>query len=332
MKFTHNEAAILPYNPLYPLTHIEICGRTCYNSLDKMGKGTAEKFVQNLINSQHYAMLEHANFVFQVTEELYVRLHAMNETCSMESNDQYLSWGARHLSFTRSFIESQQETRFLVSGNVRAINNTKCGDLLLALYKICPTLVYAHVPYFNTQMYSTVVHIPDIFQLPELHEEEVRAHCYITFRNDTDRGVTHEMVRHREASYAQESTRYCNYSNNKYGGELTFVIPSTFDQWSEEAQRHFRNTCQMLEAEYNYLNTIERLTPQQSRVILPNGLKSTIIMTTNVDEYIHFFNLRYKGITGAPHPDMKDLAEKMYDEYVRFFNMKGFRQFDDIML
>ena len=88
----------------------------------------------------------------------------------------------------------------------------------------------------------------------------------------------------------------------------------------------------MLEAEYNYLNTIERLTPQQSRVILPNGLKSTIIMTTNVDEYIHFFNLRYKGMTGAPHPDMKDLAERMYNEYVRFFTMKGFRHFDDIML
>lgn len=329
MKFTENKAMLLPYSPEYPLLHIEMCGRTCYNSLDAMGQGTALPFVQSLIKRHHYAMLEHANFVFQVEFSLYRRLQHLNEVCKMEDESEYPSWGAKHLSFTRVKVNNQYE-RCLVSGNVRSINNTRCYELTEALRKMHPELVYteADKPVHIRQC----VPVLDLFALDDLHEEEIRAHCYLTFCNDTDRGVTHEMVRHREASYAQESTRYCNYSKEKYGGEITFVKPSTFDQWPEQAQRHFRTVMQTLEVEYNMMTTDCKLSAQQARAFLPQSTKATIIMTSNVDEFIHFFALRYKGVTGAPHPDMKDLAGKMYEEYTRFFNMKGIRQFDNILL
>lgn len=331
MKFTSNTAAILPYSPLYPFIHIERCGRTCYNSLDKMGKGTALPFVQSLMNSKHYAMLEHANFVFEVSEPVFSRLQDLNLTMPLETENERMSWGAKHLSFTRVLVATGA-IRFLVSGNVRSINNVRCEELTECLRERFPELVYRD-PYPSGLHDDSTLMVDDLFALPELHEEEIRAHCYITFCCDTDRGVTHEMVRHRPASFAQESTRYCNYSKEKYGGELTFVLPSTWDSWDVQSQNFFRQVVQNSEVMYNVLTSpAHGLVAQQARAILPNALKATIIMTTNVDEYIHFFNLRYKGVTGAPHPDMKDLAGKMFEEYRAFFNMKGNRQFSTIML
>ena len=121
-----------------------------------------------------------------------------------------------------------------------------------------------------------------------------------------DRGVTHEIVRHRLASYAQESTRYCNYSKGKFGSELTFIKPCFFDENSREYRVWVE---QMQKAEDTYLEMINSgVTPEQARDVLPTSIKTELVMTTNLTEWRHFFNLRAVGATGKPHPQMTELA------------------------
>ena len=130
-----------------------------------------------------------------------------------------------------------------------------------------------------------------------------------------DRGVTHEMVRHRPASYAQESTRYCNYVNEQFGGELTFIKPTHWDSLPDHIKHSYIKTWESSECEYDYLIRHGE-TPQQARAVLPNALKTEIIMTACAGELEHYFDLRSRGVTGAPHPDIKtvsDMALTMYE-------------------
>ena len=145
-----------------------------------------------------------------------------------------------------------------------------------------------------------------------------------TFKFTTDRGVSHELVRHRVFSFAQESTRYCNYTKGKFGRELTFIIPSWYDKvdsiCNKDGYRKNGTTDVYTTAEFvdhlewveaNYIAAIKAgLTPQEARSILPNCLKTEICMTGFESDWLHFFDLRYFGTTGAPHPDMKILTEK----------------------
>ena len=140
------------------------------------------------------------------------------------------------------------------------------------------------------------------------HHESVIEHESISVRIICDRGVTHELVRHRVASYSQESTRYCNYSNDKFGNELTFIEPCF---WQKESKQYKLWENQMKQAEDNYIELInEGATPQEARSILPNSLKTEIVVTMNLREWRHFFKLRT-----APdaHPQMIEIAKMILD-------------------
>lgn len=140
------------------------------------------------------------------------------------------------------------------------------------------------------------------------HHESVIEHESISVRIICDRGVTHELVRHRVASYSQESTRYCNYSNDKFGNELTFIEPCF---WQKESKQYKLWENQMKQAEDNYIELInEGATPQEARSILPNSLKTEIVVTMNLREWRHFFKLRT-----APdaHPQMIEVAKMILD-------------------
>lgn len=138
----------------------------------------------------------------------------------------------------------------------------------------------------------------------------------VTVRFITDRGVSHELVRHRVFSFAQESTRYCNYSKDKFGKELIFIKPSWYDEAAENTKAVFDT---LLDGSENaYLNLLEhQCSPQQARQVLPNALKTEICMTGFVDStgWIHFFDLRALDKTGPAHPDMKALACPLYAEF-----------------
>lgn len=137
--------------------------------------------------------------------------------------------------------------------------------------------------------------------------EAVIEHAAITIKFTCDRGVSHEIVRHRLAAYCQESTRYCNYSKDKFGNELTFIKPLFFD---EETPRYDVWCAAMRYAENSYFELLQMgATPQEARSVLPNSLKTEVVMTANPREWRHFFKLR---CAKAAHPQMREVAQMAY--------------------
>jgi len=137
--------------------------------------------------------------------------------------------------------------------------------------------------------------------------ESVIEHVSLTFKIICDRGITHEIVRHRLASYSQESSRYCNYSGDKFGNELTFIKPCF---WHEDDENYllWKKTLEVIEQ--NYMALIKNgAKPQEARSILPNSLKTEIFMTANLREWRHFIKLR---TSPRAHPQMREVALKIY--------------------
>ena len=140
-----------------------------------------------------------------------------------------------------------------------------------------------------------------------------------------DRGVSHEIIRHRVASYAQESTRYCNYSKGKFGNVIKVINPyyGFGDVMTENMIIAWKHGCN--EAAKSYFKMIEEgAQPQFARDVLPTSTATTIVVTMNIREWRHFFELRSLGTTGAPHPQMRCLADealnKMYSNYPTLFS------------
>lgn len=148
----------------------------------------------------------------------------------------------------------------------------------------------------------------------KLGHESVIEHEKITVRIICDRGVSHEIVRHRIASYSQESTRYCNYCNDRFGNELTFIEPCFFSSDSEEDIKNKRvwlDTMAIIEKNYNML--IENgAKPEEARAILPNSLKTEIVVTMNLRAWRHFFKLRADK---SAHPQIREIANMILDEF-----------------
>lgn len=151
--------------------------------------------------------------------------------------------------------------------------------------------------------------------------ESVIEHKSISVKIICDRGVTHEIVRHRIASYSQESTRYCNYSSNKFGNELTLIRPYF---WREDSEAYsiWKQTMQEIENNYNKLIKLG-VKPEEARSILPNSLKTEIVVTMNLREWRHFFKLR---TSKRAHPQMREVAIPILEEFKKLIPII----FDDI--
>ena len=158
--------------------------------------------------------------------------------------------------------------------------------------------------------------------------ESVLEHESISVRVICDRGVSHEIVRHRIASYSQESSRYCNYSNDKFGNELTFIKPCWFKSSIEDLNNYIKNKNdfeKLSSGEWVWIDTLKSAeisyftllgtcdwTPEQARSILPNSLKTEIVMTMNLREWRHFFKLRCDK---AAHPQTREIANMILKEF-----------------
>lgn len=149
-----------------------------------------------------------------------------------------------------------------------------------------------------------------IMAIMNKNHESVLEHANVTVRVVCDRGVTHEIVRHRIASYSQESTRYCNYSNDKFGNEITVIEPCFLENGTENYDL-WLNSCE--NAERMYFKMLENgMTPQEARSVLPNSLKTEIVMTMNVRSWRNFFKLR---CSKEAHPQMREVAEMIFREF-----------------
>lgn len=156
--------------------------------------------------------------------------------------------------------------------------------------------------------------------------EAMLEHASVTVKFVVDRGISHELVRHRLASFAQESTRYCNYSKDDFGSEITFIIPEYLD-YKSAGWNTWKETMKACEDSYFKLLDIG-LTPQEARAVLPNSTKTEVVMTANLREWRHFFKLRALGTTGKPHPQMLEVTVPLLEDFKQMIPVV----FDDLVV
>lgn len=142
--------------------------------------------------------------------------------------------------------------------------------------------------------------------------ESVIEHFGLTVKFTCDRGVSHEIVRHRVASYSQESTRYCNYSGDRFGKEITVIRPCFLEEGTSAWNAWYDAMEHAEQVYFDMLNV--GCSPQEARSVLPNSLKTEIIMTANLREWRHFFRLR---TAEAAHPQMRELTIPLCQELQR---------------
>ena len=285
------------------LRFIEQVGRVCYKSEDRISKGSAEKFVGNLMVRKHDAVLEHGSLMFKMGLVTYI---------NVTDDVRYLEHCCGFKSFLRCTVNADEEYA-IVSGNIRAWREfistymEWCGLIPVYMHSVIRDYPRLFPEYVN----SITTETADLFKIltpitvDDLQTEtEHLVHHDITMKFVCDRGVTHEIVRHRPASYAQESTRYCNYSNGKFGGEIIVVVPS----WCEagtDAYNEWKASCENAETRYMWMTMHLGCTPQEARSVLPSSTKAELVMTAPIGEFRHFFSLR---IASGAHPDMRALA------------------------
>ena len=227
-----------------------------------------------------------------------------------------------------SCILEHHVKRYLISGNFRAwyeimelldkaqaLTTHLCDALvkagggpngILGKYEGCG-LVDQIYDYTDTDAFAH-----QITDFSILTPEERMIHEDLTIHFVVDRGITHELVRMRDCSFAQESTRYCNYAHDKFGGEITFIEPFF---WHKDSVKYkiWENIMKIAESSYKCLME-EGATPQEARSILPNSLKAEIVMTTNLREWRHIFSLRACNSTGPSHPQMNEIMQPLLEE------------------
>lgn len=273
---------------------IEGAGRVCYKSEDKIAEGTAKAFVDRMIASGHGAMLEHG------TVYLKCKTEVINRYIHPEDGEEEDFNKLEKYEYNSYSVTNDDGIYLYVTTNLRVLVE---NDWLDDLQYICePT---------------------------EFHEKRITVHFVC------DRGVSHEFVRHRVMSFAQESTRYCNYSKDKFSNELTFIEPCWLEDYNYKDNTYNQLFIDSLRfAEAHYLDLLKKWddkipdkryktgfrnnpwTPQQARAVLPNALKTELVVTGFVSDWNHFFDLRARGTTGAPHPQAKELAEPLMKEFI----------------
>lgn len=296
------------------LKKIERVARVCYKSEDKITEGSAEKMVRALVKSEHFAMLEHGEAILEVDHHTYEDLRWVLSELSERCGE------APMLRLTSLKLSR----RDIVSGNMRAWLEffTLCCNNSVGVNTVLFD-VFSQMRYFpifeaiqkrleeNEELsYTTGGEVRELFYR-DLSYEEMLVHYDFTVKFICDRGVSHEIVRHRVASYAQESTRYCNYSKGNVG-DVTFIRPCFFTENSVEMD-NWVDSCMKAEQLYKDFILIGR-TPQEARSILPNSLKTEVVMTANLREWRHFLSLRACGSTGKPHPQMLEVAVPLLKE------------------
>lgn len=267
--------------------HIELIGKTCYKSTPQGGE-KAVQFVDKMLDNKHFAMLEHGTVYLRIPYMFLHRLAHPGLVSKYEKNP---------YSRVNFGVEYCQNWGF---------------DLENVIHNPSSSIPYAYIT-TNLRVIYENEWIEDLQYLCkepyEQHEKRYSA------RFITDRGVSHELVRHRVFSFAQESTRYCNYSKEKFGKTLTFIKPVWYDDAESRIKQDFE-ACLDWSAS-TYLGLLqEGYTPQQARQVLPNALKTEICMTGFASDWVHFFDLRYRGTTGKPHPDMLHVATELHELFL----------------
>lgn len=306
MKLIESSVQIIEEKDPYKM--IELAGRTCYKSEDKITENSAKEFVDRMIKLGHGAMLEHGTIYLNIPEQTYT------ETLEDEFG--------KFNNPNNGIVDRYRKNKY------SKVNSVAANEELRKKYpKVRPFKLTHHYITTNLRVIVENGWEEDLkWQCDPTEHHEKR----ITAKFICDRGVSHEFVRHRVFSFAQELQRYCNYNKDKFNNELTFIKPTWLDiptgdytywdgDWCDIDNMKIQLPSDngvadnflwcLNNAGMQYRLLINKgLKPQEARAILPNAIKTELVMTGFESDWEHFFELR---CSGAAHPDAKKLADEL---------------------
>lgn len=326
-----------------PLKKIERVARICYKSEDKITDTSYRKMCEMLLNRKHLAMFEHANVVLRVPYTVYATLNKILEDFAHRTSYGNDMMNVVRIRSTYTAKPGQETGECIVSGNIRSwyefferANEWYNGaNTVLILYRdinkyLDGLFSFEHLN--KEPSYACECEL--ITDTSVLSYEQRLIHEVFTVIFTCDRGVTHELVRMRDASFGQESTRYCNYQLAKFGNNIAVIKPIFFDEvdlsYPDQTEslkyKVWRMQCESAEKAYFDLLNIGA-TPQEARTVLPQSVKADIAFTANWYEWLHTLNLRACDATGPAHPQMKEIMVPLFkelkeDESVMMQNVK----------
>jgi thymidylate synthase (FAD) len=307
MKLIESSVQIIEEKDPYKM--IELAGRTCYKSEDKITENSAKEFVDRMIKLGHGAMLEHGTIYLNVPEQTYT------ETLEDEFG--------KFNNPNNGLVDRYRKNKY------SKVNSVAADEELRKKYpKVRPFKLTHHYITTNLRVIIENGWEKDLeWQCEPTEHHEKR----ITAKFICDRGVSHEFVRHRVFSFAQESQRYCNYNKDKFNNELTFIRPTwlniptgNYTYWDGDwcdidnmkiqlpsdngVADNFLWCLNNAGMQYRLLIN-KGLKPQEARGVLPNATKTELVMTGFESDWEHFFSLR---CSSKAHPDAKKLADELY--------------------
>ena len=330
MILVHPSHRVINKGVLTPAEFVEMVGRTCYKSTDKIEVGSAEKFIKGLVNRKHYAMLEHFwvhCLVKDSPDWFFVNIGGLSTkytviTITPEGNLLFSAPIRVLLEWADQCREADRDYPVILDSCIREYPEFFPNEIRSGYYR------QDNFSWFNEDDFAGVIEkeLACINPKKEILEKELRQHLTHTVVFVCDRGVSHELVRHRACSFAQESQRYCNYSKDKFSNQVSFIVPPFFKRnpetqdsvmYDDSDYSTWLMACEY--AEKSYFELIEKgHSPQEARTVLPNSVKTEIIVTANEEEWQHIFDLRVHGTTGAPHPQMLEVMKPCYEDLKHF--------------
>ncbi len=271
---------------------LEACGRICYKSEDKITEDSAGPFVRKIAIHGHNSVLEMAVSTLEVR-------------CSPERLFELYECQPKF------FILDRTSSGYLITGSIRAFREIYALHANVQLINDMLLVLAANAPYLFDGVFSGAKAMaPDgaigvrklsLSEVASLPSDLLFRHRYIGVKFTVNRAVTHELVRHRPCSFLQESQRYCRYSQEKFGNQVTFIKPMFFEKGTAEYSLWMQA---MEETERLYLQLLETSSPQAARTVLPNSCKTEIIMYCNLVEWKHIITLR---TSQAAEPSMREI-------------------------
>ena len=281
-------------------SRIEYCGRICYKSEHRIEEGSAIPFVRKMAEHGHNSVLEMGVVTLAVS-------------CgSAEQITAYFFCQPKYLH-----IDRVSETQLLITGSIRAYREMLLFHPSDPITQAIAAYLNKRHPYFFEGLLDTIgKDIPSsivigkmgLDQVEQLGAGQLARHRFLAVRFIVNRAVTHELVRHRPCTFLQESQRYCRYSDDKFGNEVTFIKPLFFSEQSAEFALWQKA---MEEMERQYLLLLQTSSAQAARTVLPNSCKTEIIVYANLAEWQHILELR---TSKAAEPSMREVMIPLQEE------------------
>lgn len=289
---------------------IEGCGRICYKSEDKITPESAEPFIRSIIKHGHNS----------VTEMAVLTLKIQYDTESIASK--FFNLIPKFL-----IVDTVEKKELLITGSIRTFRELYLSNPTVKMVKAIAEYLNRRHPLFYEDLLPErgllkqegveVEKVP-LETVDSFPAELLARHRHVAVLFVVNRAVTHEIVRHRPVSYLQESQRYCRYSQDKFGNEVTFIKPMFFKENTDEYSLWEKA---MQETEKIYLKLLETSSPQAARTVLPNSCKTELITFANLLEWLHIFKLRTsKGAEPSMREVMIPLLHNFQEKYPTIFD------------